>query len=127
VWVDGIGELTNRGAYWRLTYGVCGHVQLFARRGLGDPQRVARYARRHYGQCLICRLPRRPPRLGIRPPQADVLDHTKGKRMTTRSAEIVRYESELVISADALDRFVGVLRQVADGLAEILSECGGGR
>lgn len=47
---------------WRLTYDICQHVQLFARKGLTDPEVAAAYAQRGFSECLICRAAKaRPP------------------------------------------------------------------
>ena len=52
--VENIGELTDRGMYWRLLYRQCQHVQFFARLGLEDVERAVREARHYYAQRLNC-------------------------------------------------------------------------
>ena len=66
--LDGIGQLTNQGTYWRLIYDRCGHVQEFARlavetgRGalgvLDDPHLASADVHRRYAHCLTCKLAR---------------------------------------------------------------------
>jgi hypothetical protein len=54
--VDGIGELLELGAVWRLRYSACGHVQEIAREGLEEPAQAEHDMRRHFAQCLSCQL-----------------------------------------------------------------------
>ncbi len=54
--VQGVGELTDHDTYWHLIYDDCGHVQVFAREGLDEPEGAAFFVRRHYGECLTCAL-----------------------------------------------------------------------
>ncbi|MCA1647477.1 MAG: hypothetical protein LC797_19135, partial [Chloroflexi bacterium] len=60
--IDGVGELTYHGTYWRLTYDSCRHVQEFARldlddsRARDDPERAALEVQRHYAWCLSCKV-----------------------------------------------------------------------
>ncbi|MDQ3811647.1 MAG: hypothetical protein M3336_15305 [Chloroflexota bacterium] len=54
--VTEIGELTDRQTHWQLVYDQCGHDLEFARLGLDDPEQAVREVRRHYADCLTCRL-----------------------------------------------------------------------
>ena len=54
--VPGIGVLTNVGDYWRLVYDGCGHGQEFPQVDLEQPQQAVQHIRRHYAECLTCRL-----------------------------------------------------------------------
>ena len=55
VQLDRIGELTNTGRHWRMTYIGCGHEQLLAPFGPGQVQQAVREVRRHYASCRMCR------------------------------------------------------------------------
>lgn len=57
--VQGVGELTDHDTYWHLIYDDCGHVQVFAREGLDEPEGAAFFVRRHYIECLTCVLTNR--------------------------------------------------------------------
>ena len=56
--VEGIGELFDEGAHWRLQYYECGHVQDLARVGLEDSEPAKQYVALNYASCLDCRLQR---------------------------------------------------------------------
>jgi hypothetical protein len=105
--VQGVGELTNEGSYWRLVYYDCGHVQAFAREGLDDPEGAAFFVRRHYAKCLTCALAHRPV-----PAESLIVDPD---------------QVHLVLSAEELGAIVSALRsthrpELADRLAEVLRQ-----
>jgi len=56
--LEGIGELTDIDACWRLVYDACGHIQYLARVGLEDPQRAEASVRRYLVSCLVCKAER---------------------------------------------------------------------
>jgi hypothetical protein len=66
--VEGIGELRDLGTVWRLRYAACGRVQDLARVGLEEPARAVGRVRRHFAQCLTCRLARAKRIAGDPPP-----------------------------------------------------------
>ena len=54
--IQHVGQLTPRHEYWLLVYDRCRHTQELTRAGLEDPERAVHEVRRHYTQCLSCRL-----------------------------------------------------------------------
>jgi hypothetical protein len=62
--IEGIGTLTPHRDCWRLVYDRCDHVQEFPSVGLEEAEAAAREVRRHYAECLTCRL-------GLRRPDLD--------------------------------------------------------
>ena len=54
--VQGVGELTDDGMFWRLAYDDCSHIQAFVREGLDEPEGAAFYVRRLYAKCPTCTL-----------------------------------------------------------------------
>jgi transcription antitermination factor NusG len=66
VHLEDIGELTDRGEFWQLTYSACGHVQEYPRHGIAEIHQAASEVRLHYARCLTCALaeadpPQQPP------------------------------------------------------------------
>ncbi len=110
--VQGVGELTDDGSYWRRVYNDCGHAQALAREGLDDPEGAAFFVRRHYAKCLACTLANRP--------------------VAAATLNVDPDQVHLVLSADELGAIVSVLRssdrpELADRLDEVLRQLGRAR
>ncbi len=110
--VQGVGELTDAGSYWRLVYDDCGHVQALAREGLDDPEGAVFFVRRHYAKCLTCTLADRP--------------------VAAETPNVDPDQVHLVLSADELGVIVSALRssdrpELADRLNKVLRQLGQAR